>query len=473
MMPVGAGSARAEALSTLRGAIHREAARDELSGLFSAAATEAKSLQPWQQANLREMERAWVRATALPQNLVEALSRAESQSEQAWRRLRPANDFAGFLPLFREVVRLKREAAQAWSDKLSLSPYDALLDSFEPGVRAAWIAPLFARLRAFLPGLIEKAMDRQSTAPIAGCDGFFPEPRQRWLGLEIMRHLGFDFDHGRLDSSHHPFCGGVPSDVRITTRYDLSDYTKSMMSILHETGHAKYEQNLPREWRDQPVGTARGMSIHESQSLFLEMQVCRSRAFLEFAAPLIAKAFPDMVESNPEAFSPENLFRQLTRISPGLIRVDADEASYPSHIVLRFELEKGLIDGSLKAEDVPEAWNAGMRELLGLSTCGDDRNGCMQDVHWPAGMFGYFPTYTLGALTAAQLFQAARRDHPGLLEDIRRGEFAPLDSWLRERIWSQGSLLDTPTLVERATGSALSTTAFEQHLERRYLGQES
>jgi carboxypeptidase Taq len=215
------------------------------------------------------------------------------------------------------------------------------------------------------------------------------------------------------------------------------------------------------------------MSIHESQSLFLEMQVCRSRAFLEFAAPLIAKAFPDMVESNPEAFSPENLFRQLTRISPGLIRVDADEASYPSHIVLRFELEKGLIDGSLKAEDVPEAWNAGMRELLGLSTCGDDRNGCMQDVHWPAGMFGYFPTYTLGALTAAQLFQAARRDHPGLLEDIRRGEFAPLDSWLRERIWSQGSLLDTPTLVERATGSALSTTAFEQHLERRYLGQES
>lgn len=473
MMPVGGGPARAEALSALRGFIHQQATRAELDDLFTAAAADAGNLQPWQQANLREMKREWLRANALPPSLVEAMSHAESLSEQAWRKLRPENNFAGFLPFFREVVRLKREAAQAWAEKLSLSPYDALIDGFEPGARADRIAPLFARLRAFLPGLIAKALERQAREPVAACEGPFAVESQRWLGLDLMRRLGFDFDHGRLDTSHHPFCGGVPTDVRITTRYSASDFGKSMMSVLHESGHAKYEQNLPRQWLGQPVGLARGMSIHESQSLLTEMQVCRSRAFVEFAAPFIAQAFPDAAARAPQAFSPENLFRRLARVKPGLIRVDADEATYPCHILLRFELEKNLIDGSLRPDDVPEAWDAGMREILGLSTRGNDRDGCMQDVHWPAGMFGYFPAYTLGALTAAQLFRAARRALPDLMEQIRRGEFGALDAWLREKIWSQGSFLGTAELVEHATGSPLTTEAFEQHLEYRYLQRES
>ncbi len=473
MMPVGGGPARGEALSALRGVIHRRATEAGLGDLFAAAATEAADLSPWQQANLREMEREWVRATALPAPLVEAMSRAESQSEQAWRKLRPDNDFAGFLPFFREVIRLKREAAQALGEKLSLAPYDALIDGFEPGARAESIAPLFARLRAYLPGLIAKVLERQASEPVSVCDGPYPVERQRWLGLALMRKLGFDFDHGRLDTSHHPFCGGVPTDVRITTRYALADYTKAMASVLHESGHAKYEQNLPREWLEQPVGTARGMSIHESQSLLVEMQMCRSRAFAEFALPFIAQAFPDRVAQDPAAFSPDNLFRQLTRVSPGLIRVDADEATYPCHIVLRFELEKSLVDGSLRPEDVPEAWDAGMREVLGLSTLGNDRDGCMQDVHWPAGLIGYFPAYTLGALTAAQLFLAASRALPDVMDQIRRGEFGALDAWLREKVWSQGSFLGTSDLIERATGSRLTTQAFEQHLERRYLRGEA
>lgn len=473
MMPAGGADARCEALSTLRGFIHQQATDERLSDLFAAAAKEATALSPWQQANLRLMELEWVRATALPQGLVEAMSRAQSRSEQAWRKLGPDNDFAGFLPLFREVVRLKQEAAQALGDKLALSPYDALLDEFEPGARAASIAPLFARLRAFLPGLITKAVERQSCEHAAVCAGPFPVDRQHWLALELMRRLGFDFDRGRLDVAPTSFCSSVPTDVRIAVDYDVDDYTSAMIGVVHESGHAKYQQNLPRDWLDQPVGAVRSASLHEGQSLLHEMQIGRSRAFLEFAAPIIAEAFPGAVARCREAFRPEDLFLRQTRVTPGLIRRGADEATYPCHVILRFELEKGLIDGSLRPEDVPEAWDAGMREMIGLSTRGNDREGCLQDVHWPAGMFGLFPGYTLGALTAAQMFGTVMRAHPDLNEQIRHGDFHVLDGWLREHVWSHGSFFGSMELIERATGSALGTEAFEQHLERRYVLRES
>ncbi len=470
VMPTGGGEARAAALATLRGMIHREVTRPEVGEWLEAARSEKDALDPWQRANLVEMERELVRASALPSDLVEAVSRAESASEQAWRELRPRNDFAAWLPLFREVVRRKREVASILGAKLSLSPYDALMDGFEPGGRAARVRPLFERLRAFLPGFIARVVDRQAREPVEACPGPFPVEQQRALGLELMRRLRFDFAHGRLDVSHHPFCGGVPEDTRITTRYVKGDFLSSMMSVLHETGHARYEQHLPAAWRGQPVGLARGMSIHESQSLFVEMQVARGRPFLEFLAPLVAQAFPEAATRCPSAFSPANLQRLATRVRPSFIRVEADEATYPCHVILRFELEQGLIDGSLDPADVPEAWDALMRELLGLSTKGNDRDGCMQDVHWPAGLIGYFPTYTLGALTAAQLYRAAAAAIDGLEAQLRRGELAALDAWLERQVWSQGSLLDTPALVARATGAPLSTAAFEAHLEARYGG---
>jgi carboxypeptidase Taq len=473
MMPIGGGDARGEALSTLRGVIHQQATQERLSDLFAAAAKESAALSPWQQANLRLMEQEWVRTTALPQDLVEAMSRAVSRSEQAWRQMGPNNDFRGYLSFFREVVRLKREAAQALGDKLALGPYDALLDEYESGARAASITPLFARLRAFLPGLIAKSVERQSCEAVAVREGPFPADRQHWLVLELMRRLGFDFDHGRVDAATHPFCSCVPTDVRIAVHYDVDDYISAMMGAVHESGHAKYQQNLPSDWLEQPVGAARSTNLHESQSLLHEMQVGRSRAFLEFAAPIISEAFPGAVARSRDAFTPENLFLGLTRVKPGLIRRNADEATYPCHIILRFELEKGLIDGSLRPDDVPEAWDAGMREMLGLTTRGNDRDGCLQDVHWPAGMFGYFPTYTLGALIAAQMFGAVKHAYPDMHQQIRRGEFGVFDSWLREHVWSLGSSLCSMDLVERATGSALSTEAFERHLERRYVLRES
>ncbi|HEY8945353.1 MAG TPA: carboxypeptidase M32, partial [Polyangiaceae bacterium] len=350
-----------------------------------------------------------------------------------------------------------------------LDPYDALLDGFEPGATSASVERLFAELGAFLPGFIPAVLEKQAAEPLRVPKGPFPIERQKWLGAALMQRSGFDFKRGRLDVTHHPFCGGVPEDVRVTTRYDETSFVSALMGVMHETGHAKYEQNLPRDWLSQPVGRARGMGMHESQSLLLEMQVCRGRHFLEFARPFIAEAFPQAFAVEPTAFTTDNLYRLYTRVKPDFIRVDADEVTYPCHVILRFEIERPLVLGQLRVSDIPELWNERMQKLLGISTAGEHRNGCMQDVHWPAGLFGYFPSYTLGALAAAQLFQAAVRDQPTLLDGIAAGEFTPLDTWLRERVWSVGSSLDTNALLIRATGAPLGTAPFITHLRRRYL----
>jgi len=470
MMAEGGGAARAEALATLRGIIHTEAAHPSLGEWLSAAEAGASGLDAWQRANLREMKRTWVRATAIPGELVEAASLAASRSEQAWRKLRAENDWRSFEPLLREVVARQREVGQALGARLGLDPYDALLDGYEPGMRSAAIAPLFGRLAAFLPAFIPRVLEKQARESVVAAPGPFPIARQRELGVSLMGKLGFDFKRGRLDVSHHPFCGGVPEDVRITTRYDDENFAKAMMGVLHETGHAKYEQNLPLSWLSQPVGRARSMAVHESQSLFLEMQVSRSREFSSFVAPHLCEAFPDAVAKTPGAFDPDNLYRLATRVKPSLIRVDADEVTYPCHVILRFELERALILGELEVGDVPDAWDQKMQSLLGISTRGDYRNGCMQDVHWPSGSLGYFPTYTLGAMFAAQLFESAARDLPGLAQAITTGELGPLDAWLRSKVWGQASQLETPELVVHATGRPLDTQSFERHLERRYLG---
>jgi carboxypeptidase Taq len=469
MMSEGGGDARGEALATLRGLIHERAVAPEIGDWVAKAEASAGELDEWQRANLREIKRGWIRATAIPGELVEASSLVESKSEQAWRKLRRDNDWTGFLPFFREVLARKREVAAALSERLGLEPYDALLDGFEPGAKSADISVLFARLGEFLPPFIAKVVEKQKSERLEPLVGPFPIERQRELGVALMSQLGFDFRRGRLDVSHHPFCGGVPEDVRITTRYDADDFAKAMMGVLHETGHAKYEQNLPLAWLKQPVGKARSMAVHESQSLFLEMQISRSRDFATFVAPRLAQAFPDVAARAPLAFGADNVYRHATRVKPSLIRVDADEATYPCHVILRFELERDLVRGKLAVEDVPEAWDERMTRLLGISTRGNYQDGCMQDVHWPAGLIGYFPTYTLGALLAAQLFEAAARELPGLGAGIAAGELAPLDAWLREKVWGQGSRLETDALVQHATGRSLDTAAFERHLERRYL----
>jgi carboxypeptidase Taq len=280
-----------------------------------------------------------------------------------------------------------------------------------------------------------------------------------------MSLMGFDFTAGRLDVSTHPFCGGVPQDVRITTRYSENDFLTGLMGVIHETGHGRYEQNLPGEWLGLPVARARSMALHESQSLSFEMQLARHPNFARRLQPLLEKHF-----GAQEAFEHGNLARLLTRMRRGLIRVDSDEVSYPAHVILRYEIERPLIDGDIEVEDIPGLWDSGMQTLLGLDTRGNYRDGCMQDIHWSMGLYGYFPTYTLGAMYAAQWFAAMRRDHPDLDDSIARGELGTVFDWLRHRIWSQGSRWETIELARRASGEPLNAAHFKRHLESRYLG---
>ncbi|MBP6817916.1 MAG: carboxypeptidase M32 [Ferrovibrio sp.] len=464
MMPEGGAGARAEQLATLSVIRHEWLTDPALGDLIQGAEAQA-GLSDWQQANLREISRKWRHATALNADLVEALSKAANACEMVWRKAKPANDFKAFAKAFAPVLDLTREAAAAKAEAFGCSPYDALLDEYEPGGSAARIDKLFADLGKFLPGFIDKALARQAKRPEPlPLEGPFAVDKQREAGLALMKALGFDFKHGRLDVSAHPFTGGVPQDVRITTRYAEGDFTKALMGVLHETGHALYELGLPRKWADQPVGEARGMVLHESQSLLVEMQVCRGRDFLTFAAPLLRRVFG----GKGPAWELDNLQSLYARVKPDLIRVDADEVTYPAHVILRYRLEQAMLAGDLAINDLPDAWADGMQTLLGVDVP-DHAHGCLQDIHWPAGSIGYFPTYTLGALAAAQLYAAAREADPGIAPGIARGDFKPLLRWLRANVHGQGSLLSTDDLLRHATGKPLGTDAFKAHLKARYL----
>ena len=467
MMPSGGAEARGEQLAQLSLMAHELLVDPAVADWLAAADAQVEDLDDWRRANLREMRRAHSHATALPARLVEALRRACHACEGLWREARPENDFAKVRPALQEVLDLTREAGQAKSEVLGKSLYDALLDQYEPDGNAAAIERLFDALAESLPKLLDEvlAYQKRQEAPVLPA-GPFPTEAQADLARQLMEAVGFDFRHGRLDTSAHPFTGGVPEDVRLTTRYDQSDFVSGLMGVLHETGHALYERGLPREWRRQPVGEARGMSIHESQSLLMEMQACRSREFVGYLAPLARSAFA----GSGSEWEAENLYRLYTRVAPDFIRVDADEVTYPAHVILRFRLEKALIEERLTLEDLPGAWSEELQSLLGI-TPPDDRRGCLQDIHWYDGAWGYFPTYTLGAMTAAQLFEAACGAHPEIPERLGQGDFSTLLAWLRRHVHEQGCRFSSEELLARATGKPLDPRVFETHLRRRYLGE--
>jgi len=471
IMPPGAADARAEQTAALRVLRHELLTAADIDDLLARAAHEVPGDDVWRRANLREMRRQRAHATAVPPDLVEAESLASSRCERVWRTARAESDFAALRPHLEEVLRLQRAVADAKAAALGVAPYDALLDQYEPDGRAAEIDALFAELADFLPELIEGALEVQARRPApARPAGPFPVDAQRALGAELMRTVGFDFDRGRLDVSLHPFCGGATDDVRLTTRYDEADFDEAdfagaLMGVLHETGHALYEQNRPKAWRGQPVGEARGMVLHESQSLLVEMQACRSRAFLGWLAPRLRDAFGG---GDGPGWDADDLHRVATTVERGFIRVDADEATYPAHVVLRYRLERAMLAGDLAVADLPGAWADGMRELLHVVPP-DDRLGCLQDIHWPSGAWGYFPCYTLGAMGAAQLFRAAAAADPGIEPALADGDFAPLTAWLAANVHGRGSVASTREILEDATGAPLGVAAFRTHLERRYL----
>jgi carboxypeptidase Taq len=459
MMPAGGAAARGDQMAVLAGLSHELLTHPGLADDLGAAELPHDE---WDAANLALMETAYKRAVALPVDLVEAMSRAGSVCETIWREARQDSDFAAVRKALTEVVKLTREAAGVLGEALGVSPYDALLKGYQRGISAAEVTEIFAGYEAFLQRALPLAEEIQARrAPASLPAGPYDADVQERICRKLSEAAGLDYRHARLDRSAHPFCGGTPTDIRITNRYDEQDFCAALMGVLHETGHAMYEQNLPADWRRQLVGEAAGMAAHESQSLIIEMQTVRSDAYLSYLAPVLTEAFGKDI-------TVPGLKGRLRHVERSFIRVEADEMTYPAHVMLRFRLEQALISGDLAVNDLPGAWNEGFETLLGIAVP-NDRVGCLQDIHWHCGLIGYFPTYTLGAMAAAQLMAAARAAVPGLDASLETGDLSPLLDWLKANVHAQGSRLGFNELMRQATGEALNPQAFERHLSSRYL----
>jgi carboxypeptidase Taq len=428
------------------------------------AGANAAALDDWQLSNLHEMRRARDHAIATPHALVSRLAKATSRAEVHWVEAKQQNSFALFAPHLEEVVALVRDKAQLLGKALNLSPYDALVDEFSPGLTTVEIDKIFTSLTRRLPGLIQQVIEVQAKAPPLEITGKFTALKQRQLALELMKGFGFPFDRGRLDESEHPFTGGVPGDIRVTTHFLPNNPFSGLMGVIHETGHAMYAFGLPEAYRTQPVGHDRGMAVHESQSLLLEMIIGRSRSYLSYLQPLMEKHFG---VSGAE-WHTDNLYRLLNRVQRTLIRIDADELTYPLHVVMRYELENKLLTGELRVADLPDAWNEAMQSRFGVKPS-TDSEGCLQDIHWAGGAFGYFPSYALGAVIAGQLYESLRGDCPTLDADLAAGHFTHLFHWLRENVHALASKVSTPDLIKNATGKPLSAAAWLRYVEGKYL----
>lgn len=464
MMPRGSADVRGEQLAALESEYHALLTAPRITRLLDRAQANQQGLEDWQVANLREMRRQHDHAIATPVSLISRLARVTAHAEVKWLEARQADRFEIFAPHLEEVVHLVREKAALLGQALHLAPYDALVDEFSPGITATDIDSIFKALSRRLPSLIREALALQAERTVLPITGNFPRAKQRQLAMEVMKALGFLFDRGRLDESDHFFTEGVPGDIRVTTRFDPQDLFTGLLGALHETGHALYDLGLPQAWRDQPVGRDRGMALEESQSLLIEMIVCRSRAFVRYLRPLLEKHFG---VSGPE-WEIDNIYAHLTRVRRSLIRVDADELTYPLHVMLRYDLEKQLLSGELAVRDLPGAWNAGLEARLEIRPAGD-AEGCLQDAHWAAGSFGYFPSYVLGGAIAAQLFESLRADLQGVHEQIAHGEFGSFNAWLREHVYGLGAKVTIHELMKHATGKPLGAAATLRYLEGKYL----
>ena len=462
-MPVGGSILRQEQMMLLSGKIYQKLNNPKIAELIDKS--ENENLDDWQLANIRKIKRQYLHNQALDKNLVEATTKATLECEINWRSARKNNDFKLFAKYFAPLLKLIKETSQRKAELLKLSPYDALMDSYDEGRKSAEIDIIFNDLENFLPNFVKQVQEKQKSRKILPLSQDFTEDRQLDLNLACIKALGFNLNNGRLDTSAHPFsCGLSPDDVRITTRYDQKNFLSSLFGTLHETGHGIYEQNLPNSnvLSFQPVAHACGMVIHESQSLFVERHIGETKEFFSWLKPSLIKAFGN----HPEIAS-NNLYNIITRLSSSLIRIEADEVTYPAHIILRYKLEKAMLSGDLPIEELPAAWDEQLYKLLQIKPK-NHSEGCLQDIHWAFGGFGYFPTYTLGAVFAAQIDNYLRKsiDVSNL---IKSGNFLPIISWLNENIHSLGSKYSSDELIVRSTGSALDVNIFKNYLKDKYL----
>jgi carboxypeptidase Taq len=460
-LPPRGGAARAEQLSVLQGIAHERLVDPRLGDALARAGDEVAA-DPERMAALRALRFDRGRAVRVPGDLVRALARAQSEGVEAWREAREASDFARFAPRLEALVRLRREQADAIGVPAGGERYDALLDGYEEGMRVARLAPILSHLTGWLSPLVDRLCAAPPPAD-AFLRGRFDVEAQWAFTLELLPLLGFDLQAGRQDRSDHPFSTGIdPGDVRITTRLFEALPLSSIFSTLHEAGHGLYEQGLPARWRSSVLGAAPSAGLHESQSRLWENLVGRSLPFWKGVLPRLARRFPSLAAVPPEAFH-----RAVNRVERSLIRVEADEVTYNLHVALRFELELALVRGDLAVADLPGAWNDRSAALIGLRPP-RDAEGCLQDIHWSFGDFGYFPTYALGNLYAASLYAAARRELPGLEAGFESASFAPLLGWLREKVHAHGRTRPAEEIVRAATGAGLTDEDFRAYLTGKY-----
>ena len=463
MMPPGGAETRAHTLAALAGVVHAKSTEPGLVRLVDGLHRRQSQLRPHQRRGVELARRAVLKATRIPESLAKELALAESRGLETWRVARKAKDWKRFVPALKHMVELKREVAKrsaaAAGRGRSGSLYDELLDDFEPGATVAALDPLFERLRAFTAPLVEEIVASGVKVSLKPLVGRFDVERQREFAREIVTAMGIDLAKGRLDLSTHPFCSGLsPGDVRMTGRYSPSDLRGGLFGAIHEAGHGLYEQGLDASRARSPLGGAVSMALHESQSRLWENLVARSRPFWRWALPRLRRRYPWMIGVTVDA-----MWRAANAVRPSFIRVEADELTYNLHIILRYEIERDLIEGRQQVADLPERWNSGMQDLLGLRPK-DDAEGVLQDIHWAMGLFGYFPTYTLGNLYAAQFMAAAYKQIRGLDGRIARGDLLVLREWLRDHIHRHDQLYTAEQLVRRVTGEPLSTEAFEKHI---------
>ena len=465
-MPPKGAPGRGRQLATLSGLAHRHFVSEEVGGLLDACA-DLPGLDGDDAVLLDEVRYDFEQARKLPAEFVEECARAQSKAFSAWVGARKESDFFAFRPHLQELVELAKRKADflGYED----SPYDALLDEYERGMTTAKVSVLFAELAEKQRALLDRILAQDDRTEYGWLDQTWDEEAQWNLSLRLLADMGYDFEAGRQDKSVHPFTIGFGlHDVRITTRISADEPFSSLTGSIHEGGHALYEQGFREEDERSWLGQAPSLGIHESQSRLWENVVGRSRAYWAHYAPILRQHFPGQLDNVAD----EQIYRAMNRVRPSLIRVEADECTYNLHIILRFEIETALIEGRISADEVPEVWNAKMKDYLGLEVP-DDAQGCLQDVHWSHGGFGYFPTYALGNLYAAQLFEQVRKDLPRVWEDIREGDFAPLLGWLRAHVHRAGRRKTAEVIVEDATGQSPGAAAYLRYLEDKFCSVES
>ena len=462
-MPPAAGDYRAEQMTYLTGVAHKKRTSKRLGELLTELAESdlAQDEHSDAGATIKQLKWQYEKRIKLPQLLVEELTRESVLGQQAWVKARQSNDFASFAPHLEKLYHLKRQQAECLGSKDN--PYDALLDDFEPDAKTSEVTKVLADLRAELVPLVQAIMQSGRRAPVEIVQRAYPAAAQEAFAKSAAASIGFDFTRGRLDVTHHPFCTSLgPHDCRITTRYDERFFNTSFFGTLHEAGHGIYDQGLRIDQFGLPPGTYVSLGIHESQSRMWENLVGRSRAFWQHFFPQLQGAFPAAVGD----VKPDDFYWAINHVAPSLIRVEADEATYNLHIIVRFELEQALLKQDLAVGDVPAAWREKYQQYLGVEPA-TDADGCLQDVHWSAALIGYFPTYSLGNLYASQFFEQADRDLGGLAAQFARGEFQPLKQWLNEKIHHRGHCYSAAKLVQLVTGKPLSPAPLMRHLRSK------